>query len=326
MRDVSALIARDSSNAALYQRRARLYLTLGQGTRAVADANRVMMLDGPKAASYVLRAQALRQAGRLKEAAADCEEAGELGYDEPDLPLLRGELAYIERRYQPAMDYLNEALKRSPFEEKAYFYKGLIYAESGDTARAISNLQTATEQAPNMADGFSHLAAIYNAKKDYATARQYLNAGLRLSPDDGFLYYNIGVNLVLQHLPDSAIQAFARAARLDTTLYLAHLNAGVLQYERNRFAPAARHLRTMLRLSPVPPPNTRLMLADCLDRLGQYRAAAREYAAAAKEEPGDARISQRLAAARSRFRQQQADSAAGRPSRVASLDSLRKIR
>ncbi|MBC7449253.1 MAG: tetratricopeptide repeat protein [Hymenobacteraceae bacterium] len=326
LHDVSAALEQDPTNAALYQRRARLYLTLRDGAAAVADADQVLKLGGATAPNYLLRAQAHRAAGRLKEAQADCQQAARLGYEGPELPTLQGELAFIEREYQPAINFLNEALKRGPFEERAYFYKGMVYAETGDTTRAISNFQTAAEQAPEMADAYSQLAAIYHARKDYKTARQYLDAGLRTSPEDGFLYYNAGVNLALQGRTDSALTLFTRATALDSTLYLAHYNVGVLRYQRDEFGPAARHLRAVLRRAPQSPPNTRLMLADALDRLGQYRAAVREYALLAQAEPVDPRVTFRLYQAKTRLRQQQVDSAAGRAPRVVRLDSLRKIR
>ena len=326
LREVSAAIGQDSTNAALYQRRARLYLTLRNGAAAASDASRVLLLDGPKPANYLLRAEARRAAGQLKGAQQDCEQAEQIGYEGAELPLLQGELAFIERKYQPAITYLNEALKKAPFEERAYFYKGMVYAETGDTTHAISSFQTASEQAPTMADAFSQLAAIYHARKDYATARQYIDAGLRASPDDGFLHYNAGVNLALQGRPDSSLTLFTRAAQLDSTLFLAHFNAAVLHYERDQFAQAARHLSAVLRRAPQSPPNARLMFADCLDRLGDYRGAVRQYATLAQADPADTRVTFRLFQVKSRRRQQVADSAAGRPSHVVRLDSLRKIR
>ncbi len=327
VREVTAALEQDPSNAALYQRRARLYLTLRNGKAAAADADQVIKLDGAKAPNFMLRAEARRAAGNLKGAREDCEQAAQLGFEGHELPQLQGELAFIERKYQPAIDFLNLALEKSPFEERAYFYKGMVYLETGDTTRAISSFQTAAEQAPEkMADAYSQLAGIYNAKGDYTTARQYLDAGLRTTPDDGFLNYNAGVNLALQGLTDSSEVVFKRAAQLDTSLYLARYNVAVAHYNRDEFAPAARNLRAVLRHTAAPPPNTRLMLADCLDRLGDTRGAIREYAALAKTDPADTRVSFRLYQAKIRRRQQQADSAAGRSERVVRLDSLRKIK
>ena len=326
LREVSAAIDQDPANAALYQRRTLLNLTLRHGPAAVADAEQFLRLDGPKAPNYLLRAKAYFLVGNLKKAQADADEAADLSYDGADLPQLQGELAFVARRYQPAIEYFNEVLKKSPFEERAYYYKGMVYLETGDTTRAISNFQTATEQAPTMADAYSQLASIYNARRDFATARQYISAGLRTSPDDGSLYYNAAVGQALQARLDSALQLFTKAARLDTTQYLAHFNAAYLHYQRDEFALAVPHLRAVLRQAAAPPPNTRLLLADCLDRLGQYRAAAAEYARVAQAQPDDARLAYRVNAARARLRQQQADSLAGRPGRVIPLDSLRKIR
>ena len=68
----------------------------------------------------------------------------------------------------------------------------------------------------------------------------------------------------------------------------------MLHYERDEFGPAARHLGAVLRRAPLLPPNARLLFADCLDRLGNYRGAVREYAALAQADPTDTRVSFRL--------------------------------
>ncbi len=326
IRDLTTAIKEQPGNVALFQRRARIYLTLNNGPAALADAERVVALEGSTPTSFLLRAQALRAVGKVKEALADCTQAQQLGYDGSDLPLLQGELSYIVRRYPDAIKYLNEALRKSQFEERAYFYKGMIYAETGDTAHAISNLQTASEQAPQFTDSFGQLAGIYNAKRDFKIARQYLDAGLRANPDDGFLHYNLGVNALLQKFPDSALTFFTRAAQLDTTLYLAHFNAAVLHYDRDEFAPAVKHLKAVLRRTSQPPAQTRLLLADSYDRLGAYRAAVGEYQKLVKEAPADTRLARRLQAATALLRQQQGDSAAGRTRPTIRPDSLRKIR
>lgn len=323
VRELTASIERDPQNAALYGRRARLYLQMGNGPLAVPDAEQLLKLDGPKAANYLLRAQALRAVGKVKEALADCTQAEQMGYDGPELPLLQGEIFYILRKYQESIDYLNRALQKSQFEEKAYYYKGMVYAETGDTLRAISSLQTAVEQSPQFADAINQLAAIYNAKKDYATARTYLLSGMRARPDDGFLYFNLGNNILLQNLPDSALKMFTKATQIDSSLYLAHYNAAVLHYKRDEFADVVRHLRAVLRHTDKLP-STRLLLADSYDRLGQYRAAIRQYQTLVQADPADTRVARRLQVAQALQRQQLADSVAGRRT-GARTDSLRKV-
>ncbi len=325
VREVSAAIRQQPRNAALYARRARLYFKLDSGRAALRDAEQLLLLEGPKGANLVLKARALLKIGNVREAQKTTTQAESLGYADAELPLLQGELAFILRQYQPAITYLNSALKKSQFEERAYFYKGMVYAETGDTARAISSFQTAIEQQPGFADAIGQLAGIYAAKRDYKTAATYLTSGLRTAPDNGFLHLNLGSVVQRQGEPDSALKLFIRATQLDTTLYLAHYNAAVLHYDRGEYAAVVRHLRAVLRRTDKLP-STRLLLADAADRLGDARTAATEYGRLSKADPTDTRLTFRLYQAKVRLRQLQADSLAGRVSKPVRLDSLRKIR
>lgn len=325
VRELTGALAQQPTSVPLLLRRARLCLEIGDGPAALADAEQILKLDGAKAPNHLLHAQALRAVGKVREAQQAAALAEQAGYEGAELPLLQGELHYILREYQAAITDLNKALAKSQFEQRAYYYKGMVYAEIGDTARAISTLQTAVEQAPDFADAINQLAAIYNAKKDYKTARQYLLGGIRMKPDDGFFYYNLGSTTLLEKRPDSALKLFEQAARLDTTLYLAQYNAAILHYDRGEYAPVVKYMRAVLRRTDRLP-NSRLVLADAADRVGDARTAVREYGILTQKDPADTRLTFRLYQAKVRLRQQQADSLAGREPRAVRLDSLRKVR
>jgi tetratricopeptide (TPR) repeat protein len=71
---------------------------------------------------------------------------------------------------------LNELLKDNLQNANAYFYKGLIYKESGDTAKAVSSFQTCTEVDPDYYDAWMQLGLLYAAKGDPLAIRYYDNA------------------------------------------------------------------------------------------------------------------------------------------------------
>jgi tetratricopeptide (TPR) repeat protein len=66
--------------------------------------------------------------------------------------------------------------------------KGSIYKESGDTARAISSLVTATEQDNAFEDAFYDLGIIYAARKN-PLAMEYYNSALRINPTNANILY-----------------------------------------------------------------------------------------------------------------------------------------
>ena len=71
------------------------------------------------------------------------------------------ELYYIVKQYQLAIDYINKALKLDENMARAYHLKGTVYAESGDTAKAISSLVTATEQDNKYFEAFYDIGVLY---------------------------------------------------------------------------------------------------------------------------------------------------------------------
>jgi len=76
-----------------------------------------------------------------------------------------GELYFFVKQYENAFAKINQALKINENLAKAYYLKGNIYKEIGDTAKAISSLETAIEQDNKNYGAFLDLGLIYAAKK-----------------------------------------------------------------------------------------------------------------------------------------------------------------
>ena len=269
-------IEKEPNNAGLYAQRSRLYLDLKQDKAALADAEKAISLDNSKGEYYFLKAKAQRNLNRLEAALTSAQTAETKNYRTGDLYILMGEINLIIKQYQKAIDYLNQALRLSSFNEYAYFYKGVVYAESGDTARAVSNLQTALEQAPNFVQPYIELAKINTAQKHYREAATYIESGLRYDPGNATLYINQGYNLVAQHYPDSAMASFKRALVADSSMYQATYNLGVIEYNRDRYAQAIPYFEKVLPHA-ANLPNLNLLLAHSYEKIGQTDAALRQY-------------------------------------------------
>ena len=279
-------ISNNPNNAALYGQRSRLYIDLKKPEKALEDSEKALSLEPNKGEFYFLKAKAQRHLNRLEAALNSAKAAEAREYNQAELFILIGEIHLIIKQYQQAIDYLNKALKVSSFNEYAYFYKGIVYAESNDTARAISNFQTAIEQAPEFVEPYNELAKIHTAQKNFAEAHQYLFSGMRFAPGNPFLHYNEGVNLVAQNLPDSAFTSFKMALNLDSTMYLATYNLGVIEYNRNRYAQAIPYFKKGLR-HEAKLPNLYLLLADCYDKTGNRDEAIKYFNLALQKDPNN---------------------------------------
>ena len=105
-----------------------------------------------------------------------------------DALLKLAEIYYIVKQYQKGIDYVNKALKINDRLAKAYYLKGSIYRESGDTARAVSSLETAIEQDTKFENAYIDIALMYAARKN-PIALEYYNNALKINPyNDNTIY------------------------------------------------------------------------------------------------------------------------------------------
>ena len=188
LKGVNALLLKEPNNPDLYYKRASVYLNLQQMHETVGDALRAIKLDSTKAEYYLILGDAYFAQNKTK-LAKDVLEIIEKKFPENTEALLKlSELYFLVRQYQKGIDYANKALKVNDNLAKAYYLKANIYRESGDTARAISNLETAAEQDNKFTDAFHDLGVIYAARKN-PLALDYYNNVLKINPDDEEVKY-----------------------------------------------------------------------------------------------------------------------------------------
>jgi tetratricopeptide (TPR) repeat protein len=183
LKAVNAELLKDPNNADLYHKRAAVYLDLRQHSAAVGDALRAIRLDSTRSDFYMTLVNAYFAQNKTRQA-KDLLEIMESKFPENTETLLKlGELYYLVQQYQKGIEYVNKALKIDERLAKAYYIKGSIYRESGDTAKAVSSLQTAIEQDSKYEDAFIDLGIIFSARKNELGLEYYDNA-LRLNPSN----------------------------------------------------------------------------------------------------------------------------------------------
>jgi len=188
LKAVNAELVNDPNNPDLYQKRAKVYLALKQVEEAINDSKLAIRLDTTQVQYYntLVDAYFAQNNTRLaKELLLIIEKK----FPENTEALLKlGELYYLVRQYQNAINYVNKTLKIDESIARAYYMKGSIYRESGDTALAISSLETAIEQDNRYEDAFYDLGVIYAARKN-ALGLDYYNSALKINPDNSNTRY-----------------------------------------------------------------------------------------------------------------------------------------
>jgi tetratricopeptide (TPR) repeat protein len=188
LKAVNAELLDNPNNAKLYDKRANIYISLKQLNEAVNDAKRAIKLDSAKADFYMTLVDAYYTQNNTRLAKELLEIIQKKFPENVDALLKLAEIYYIVKQYQKGIDYVNKALKINERLAKAYYLKGSIYRESGDTARAVSSLETAIEQDTKFENAYIDIALMYAARKN-PIALEYYNNALKINPyNDNTIY------------------------------------------------------------------------------------------------------------------------------------------
>ncbi len=277
-------IARTGGDGSLYARRAIVLLRQGELTKALADANEAVRLSKRDPATWFVKAQVLRALGRQDEALALALQAERNSYQSSSLFVLLGDL-YLQRHdYRQARAYINQALDISPADEYAFYYRGRIQAETGDTARAVRSYKKALEQAPDFMEPQRELAGIYLARKEFETAGGLVQSAMALASDNGQLWLYKGLLHQVRQQPDSALVSFEKALALNDTLQGAHFWLGLELHQQGDNVGAIEHLE---KAASTYGNNLKFMatLANCYERIGQYQKSLEQYQRLLAAEP-----------------------------------------
>ena len=271
-------------DAGLYHERAKIYLQFKQFDEAINDVKRSLRMDTTNVNYYLTEADIFFAANETRNAKDVLENVVKKFPENTDGLLKLGELYYLVKQYENAFVKINQALKVNENLAKGYYLKGSIYKEIGDTAKAISSLETAVEQDNKSYGAFLDLGLIYAAKKNPIAFEYYDNAiGInplstealyakakllqdlnqikeavllynRILKNDSlhiFSIYNLGaIEFGINKNPQKAIDYFTKAITINPKYAEAYFARGVCYQELNDNNNALADYRMCLQLKP----------------------------------------------------------------------------
>lgn len=153
-----------------------------------------------------------------------------------------------------AMQRVDGLLAAKPRDAQLRFLKGLIYAEQGKQAEAISTFLKITEDYPELPEPYNNLAVLYAAQGQYDKARAALEMAIRTHPSYATAHENLG-----DIYAKLASEAYTKALQLDTNNTGAQLKLSMLKEliggtGRTKPSVASAAPAASRSASPVPPP------------------------------------------------------------------------
>ncbi|MBK7818216.1 MAG: tetratricopeptide repeat protein [Sphingobacteriaceae bacterium] len=181
LKAINAQLLEDPSNADLYIKRCQLYIQYKQFEVAAGDAKRAIRIDSTVASYYILLGDVYFAENKTRQTKEVLERTVVKFPESTEALMKLSELYFIVKQYKEAIENINKALKINENIAKAYYLKGSIYRESGDTSKAISSLETAVEQDNRLTDAYYDLGIIFAARKNPIAFDYYANA-LKIDP------------------------------------------------------------------------------------------------------------------------------------------------
>ena len=225
--ELSDEIVESPNDPNLYIKRALIYKKKNLLDLGMKDVERAMAIDSTVSYFHSVMGDFYFAKGELRFARLEFEKA--IQYDETNADALvkLGEVNFYLRRYEDALIYINDALREDDQLPQAYFLKGFIYKELGDTTLAKSSFQTATEVNPNHFEAYMELGNLYAYEKD-PLAQDYFETAIQINPKSAEAYYNKGMYLQTTGKYDEALDVYRDMINSDKNNFLGYYNSGYI--------------------------------------------------------------------------------------------------
>lgn len=185
-------IESDPNNYKNYLDRAQYLATLQNYVDAMKDVDRAYIIDSTKAEIYLIKGDIHFDLQKEKEAYKDYEDCLRFDDKNTDCLLKKAAIDILLKNYPIAITHINDALKINETLPYAYYLKGRLYKETGDTTLACSSYQTAVEVDPTYYDAYIEVGLLYYQKK-HDLAKEYFQSAIELKPRLIEPWYNLAM-------------------------------------------------------------------------------------------------------------------------------------
>jgi tetratricopeptide (TPR) repeat protein len=220
-------ILKDPNNLDLYIERSKHYIQVKNLELALADVNRVLSRDSSKAEYLSAGVDVYFFTNQTRRANDLLTRLVQLYPENTDGLLRLAQMKHYLKKYDEEFALLDRVLRIDENNAQAYFMKGMAFKESGDTAKAMSSMQTAVEQDPDYYNAWIQLGLIAAADKNPLAAQYYLNA-LKVKPQSQEAFYHLGMFYQNTQQYNPALEAYNTLLQLNPNHFDAHFNLGYL--------------------------------------------------------------------------------------------------
>ena len=281
---VNELIRKDPGNLDLYLERSHIYMEKKDYASCMNDVDRILAIDSSKAEYLIAGADIYFFTGRVTRAKQLLERSVSVNPQNIDCLLRLAQLDHYLTKYDDEIALLDRVLHIDVHNAQAYFMKGMLFKDKGDTAAAISSMQTAVEQDPDHYNAYIQLGLLSAAKKDPLAETYYLNA-LKINPNSEEAMYDLGMYYQSVDNYNAAIETYTTLLKVNPHHYDAHFNLGMLHVVKlNVVDEAMKYFTAAIEDNPKDPRGY-YGRGFCFEKKGDVANAAADYKMALQVKP-----------------------------------------
>lgn len=215
LRDFSEALQQEPAYAPAYQLRGRVLLQLGRPGAALPDLQRAAGLLPDSAGIQADLGQAHYALHQVAAARTAFDAALRTDPQLARAYINRGVLFFEEKQLPQALADWQQALRLSPEEPTLHHNLSLYHAARQDWPKALAAEETALRLRPGRADFLGHRSFVLLHLGRLPEAEADLQAALRQTDPDAYLFRTQGLLLLLKQQPQAALSALLEAERLN---------------------------------------------------------------------------------------------------------------
>jgi tetratricopeptide (TPR) repeat protein len=277
-------IRNDPNNLDLYHQRAKYYLSQNDLGAALADINRILAIDS-STTKYLLTGadvhffmNKVQRADQLLKRAVELEPANVTSL------LQLAQLHHYLQRYDEEVAVLDKVIDLDRRNAQAYFMRGMIAKEKGDTARAMSEMQLAVQMDPDYYTAYIQMGVISASQGSPVAVDFYRNA-LAVQPTSMEALYNLAMYYQDNGQPRMAVNTYLAILQLNPMHFDAHHNLGyIYTFQIDSPSVALNYLDLAIRDNPGSARGY-FSRGRCFEKMGQFDKASADFVKALEIDP-----------------------------------------
>lgn len=283
--ELDQMIAGNPENDSLLYQRALLLITMKRFDEAHRDMQKAVMLDSTKAAYFLTLSDIYFAGNRIQYARNALMKASELDPQNLKAHSKLAEIYFLLKKYNESLEHTAEMLKISPGNALAYFIRGMVFKETGDTNRALSSFQSAIENDRDYYNAYMQAGVLFQLKNN-PVCIEYFNNALRIKPESEEALYGRALFLQENGDYDRAIQDYTQILKLNPRNKNAHYNLGYLHYTYLKvYSQAIKHYDDAIAVDPNYA-EAYYSRGLCYEAVGNLGAAKADYEKSIQLKPG----------------------------------------